>query len=70
MSSTSKIRKVSYEKETGTLVADFADGETYLYYDVPPPIYQSFVNAGSTAEFFDENIRRAYRSARATIRNK
>ncbi len=59
---SSALASVGYSKRLHALEIEFHNGSIYRYLDVAPKIYQDLLNAPSKARFYDENIRRKYRS--------
>ena len=56
------IAAVGYSKRLGALEIEFRNGAVYRYRAVPPSVYEALMHAASKARFYDENIRRRYRS--------
>jgi KTSC domain-containing protein len=56
------LASVGYSKRLHALEIEFRNGAIYRYLDVAPKIYHDFMIAPSKAGFYDENIRRKYRS--------
>jgi hypothetical protein len=44
------------------LEIEFRNGAIYRYLDVDAAVYRRLMNASSKARFYDENIRRKFRS--------
>ena len=59
---SSALATVGYSKRLRALEIEFRNGAIYRYLDVDPPVYEALLNARSKARFYDENIRRKYRS--------
>jgi hypothetical protein len=59
---SSALATVGYSKRLRALEIEFRNGAIYRYLEVPSSVYQELVNAPSKARFYDENIRRKYRS--------
>jgi KTSC domain len=53
---------VGYSKRLRALEIEFRNGAIYRYLEVEPAVYEALLNARSKARFYDENIRRKYRS--------
>lgn len=57
------IYQAQYDDKTRVLVITFQYGPpknydgTYKYVDVPPEVFQGFLNAESKGKYFNENIR-------------
>jgi hypothetical protein len=56
------LAAVGYSRRLSALEIEFRNGAIYRYLDVAPQVYEALVNARSKARFYDENIRRKYRS--------
>jgi hypothetical protein len=56
------LASVGYSKRLRALEIEFRNGAIYRYLDIPPAIYHDLMNAPSKARFYDENIRRKFRS--------
>jgi hypothetical protein len=56
------IAAVGYSKRLGALEIEFRNGAIYRYRAVSPSVYEALMHAASKARFYDENIRRRYRS--------
>ena len=56
------LAAVGYSKRLRALEIEFRNGAIYRYLDVPPKIYEALLDSASKARFYDENIRRKYRS--------
>ena len=56
------LAAIGYSKRLRALEIEFRNGEIYRYLEVSPSVYESLMNAPSKARFYDENIRRKYRS--------
>jgi KTSC domain-containing protein len=56
------IASVGYSKRLHALEIEFRNGAIYRYFNVEPVIYHRLMIAPSKARFYDENIRRKYRS--------
>ena len=59
---SSAVATIGYSKKLRALEIEFRNGAVYRYLGVAPEVYQALLNAGSKARFYDENIRRKYRS--------
>lgn len=57
------VYQAQYNDKTGVLVITFQYGPpknydgTYRYKDVPPEVFQGFLNAESKGKYFNDNIR-------------
>jgi len=56
------LASVGYSKRLRALEIEFRNGAIYRYLDVPPAIYRDLMIAPSKARYYDENIRRKFRS--------
>ena len=56
------LASVGYSKRLRALEIEFRNGAIYRYLDVAPGIYHDLMIAPSKARFYDENIRRKFRS--------
>ena len=61
---SSSIVSAGYEPSSETLEIEFANGGVYQYYNVPPSIYEAFLNAGSKGLFFISQIKDRFPYAR------
>ena len=59
---SSAIMSIGYSKRQHALEIEFRNGAIYRYLGVTPALYEALLNADSKARFYDENIRRKYRS--------
>ena len=59
---SSAVAAVGYSKRLRALEIEFRNGAIYRYLNVAPGVYEALLNAPSKARFYDENIRRKYRS--------
>jgi hypothetical protein len=56
------LASVGYSKRLRALEIEFLNGAIYRYLGVDPVIYHNLMIAPSKTRFYDENIRRKYRS--------
>jgi len=56
------LASVGYSKRLRALEIEFRNGAIYRYLNVTPEIYHALMSAPSKARFYDENIRRKFRS--------
>jgi len=61
---SSNLRAAAYDHATKTLTIEFRNGRAYTYREVPQNIYAGLVSAGSHGRYFNQWIRRRYRSQR------
>jgi hypothetical protein len=68
----STIRSVRYDRDAAALDITFMSGQTYRYLSVPLEVYVDFIGAGSKREYFNRNIKDAFRhtTARARVRGQ
>ena len=59
---SSALATVGYSKRLRVLEIEFRNGAIYRYLEVPPAVYETLMNAPSKTRFYDQNIRRKYRS--------
>src|SRR5215218_6809723 len=59
---SSALATVGYSRRRRALEIEFRNGAVYRYLDVPPAVYHALLDAPSKARFYDQNIRRRYRS--------
>ena len=57
------IASIGYSKRLRALEIEFRNGAIYRYLDVAPSVYHELTLAPSKARYYDEHIRRKYRSA-------
>ncbi|MCK1441476.1 KTSC domain-containing protein [Bradyrhizobium sp. 48] len=62
---SSTIARFVYDGSRQVLIVEFKSGGRYEYYDVPEAAYDDFVRAGSKGQYLAQNIKGAYRYARA-----
>jgi hypothetical protein len=56
------LASVGYSKRLHALEIEFRNGAIYRYLDVDPAIYHELMTASSKARYYDEKVRRKYRS--------
>ena len=61
---SSNVASVGYDSTTQTLEVEFHGGRVYQYFDVPEPVYQSFLQASSKGQFLHQGVKGIYRFAR------
>jgi KTSC domain-containing protein len=59
---SSVIAAVGYDEAAQTLEIEFHSGAVYRYFKVPPTIYHELLDADSKGRFYNQNIRRHFRS--------
>ncbi len=56
------LAAVGYSKRLHALEIEFRNGAIYRYLEVDPSVHRDLMNARSKARYYDENIRKKYRS--------
>jgi regulator of extracellular matrix RemA (YlzA/DUF370 family) len=64
------LASVGYSRRLRALEIEFRNGAIYRYLNVDPVIYHELMAAPSKARFYDEKIRRKYRSLHVRRRPK
>lgn len=64
------LASVGYSKRLHALEIEFRNGAIYRYLNVDPAIYHDLMIAPSKARFYDEKIRRKYRSLHVRPRSE
>jgi hypothetical protein len=64
------LATVGYSKGLRALEIEFRNGAIYRYLNVAPDVYDALLQARSKARFYDENIRRKYRSLHVKPRSE
>jgi hypothetical protein len=64
------IASVGYSRRLRALEIEFRSGAIYRYLHVEPSIYHNLMLAPSKARFYDEHIRRKYRSLHVRPRSE
>jgi KTSC domain len=64
------LASVGYSKRLRVLEIEFRNGAIYRYLEVAPEVYDALLQARSKARFYDENIRRKYRSLHVKPRSE
>ncbi len=62
---STSIAAIGYDEQTQTLEVEFRHGGIYQYFDVPVRIHQELLAASSIGRYVAEQIKGAYRFARA-----
>jgi hypothetical protein len=65
---SSTMTGVEYDDETRELDILFSSGKTYRYFDVPAEVYAMLLDAESKGQYFNEEIKGAYRYAEVSKR--
>jgi uncharacterized protein len=61
---SSNIESIGYDPQSQTLEIEFQNGHIYQYFDVPEPVYQNLMAAGSHGKYFSDNVKGYFRYAR------
>lgn len=64
------LASVGYSRRLHALEIEFRNGAIYRYLKVEPAIYRDLMLAPSKARFYDEHIRRKYRSLHVKRRSE
>ncbi|MDR7186097.1 hypothetical protein J2X85_003133 [Microbacterium trichothecenolyticum] len=56
------IASAGYDADTAVLELEFASGDVYRYFAVPPSVHRALREADSAGRFFRERIRDVYPS--------
>jgi hypothetical protein len=64
------LASVGYSKPLHALEIEFRNGAIYRYLNVEPAVYHDLMSAPSKARFYDEHIRRKYRSLHVKRRSR
>jgi KTSC domain len=64
------LATVGYSNRLRALEIEFRNGAIYRYLEVAPDVYDALLHAPSKARFYDENIRRKYRSLHVRPRSE
>jgi KTSC domain len=67
---SSMMTEVGYDDGRAELDITFVGGKTYRYFEVPPGVYDGLLDSESKGEFFNENIKDAYRYSEVVGRPK
>src|SRR4029079_18487782 len=65
---SSVMTGVDYDEEAQELDILFSSGKTYRYFGVPADVYAMLLEAESKGQFFNEEIKGAYRYAQVSKR--
>ena len=67
--SSTALAAIGYSKRLRALEIEFKNGAIYRYLNVAPAVYHDLMLAPSKARFYDQNIRRKYRSVHVKRRS-
>src|SRR3954447_94483 len=59
---SSALATVGYSSRLRAVEIEFRNGAIYRYLEVAPSVFHALLDAPSKARFYDQNIRRQYRS--------
>lgn len=57
---SSNIASIGYDEPSQTLEVEFTNGTVYQYYNVPQPLHEHLMQAGSKGQFLAYQIKNAY----------
>ena len=55
------LATIAYDEARELLQLEFCSGAVYLYFDVPPAVYQALLGGSSKGRYFNQTIRGRYR---------
>lgn len=58
--SSSNIASIGYDQATHILEVEFLNGSVYQYLNVPSPVHQALMNAGSHGTYLNAEIKPRY----------
>jgi len=61
---STNIDMIGYDEDNSQLHVKFRSGAEYVYNEVPPAVYQEFLDADSKGKFLNERIKGRYYYAR------
>jgi len=61
---SSHVKAIKYEEENRNILIEFNDGSVYMYTNVPPSVWEEFLNHGSKGRFVNIVLRRQYTATR------
>lgn len=61
---STNIDMIGYDDENSQLHVRFRSGAEYVYSEVPPAVYQEFLDADSKGKYLNERIKGRYEYAR------
>jgi hypothetical protein len=65
---SSVIAAIGYDDESGLLEVEFHTGRVYYYLSVPNDVYEELMAADSIGGYFNEKIRKDYKTIRVRRR--
>jgi len=57
---SSNVASIGYDENSYTLEVQFRGGGIYQYFNVPPQVFEEFINADSKGKFFHKEIKGIY----------
>jgi hypothetical protein len=57
---SSLLKAVGFDDEKEELHIEFHKGDTYLYQEVPRPVFEALIDAHSAGHFFLVNVKNQY----------
>lgn len=64
--SSSSVKTIGYDEKTQTLHVDFHKSGMYIYHNVPPETYDSFMKSESKGQFLHQNIKGQHQHEKKT----
>lgn len=61
---SSNVKAVAHETQTGTMYVEFTSGAIYQYFDVPERVFEDFLQSSSKGTYFNTLIKNRYRYER------
>ncbi|TET43042.1 MAG: KTSC domain-containing protein [Dehalococcoidia bacterium] len=61
---STNIDMIGYDEDNSQLHVKFRSGAEYVYNEVPPAVYQEFLDSDSKGKFLNERIKGRYNYAR------
>lgn len=58
--SSSNIASIGYDQATQILEVEFLNGTVYQYFNVPLPVYEGVMGAGSHGTYLNAHIKNQY----------
>jgi len=57
---SSVVSSAGYDPSTAMLELEFASGDVYRYFAIPPSLHRALIEAESPGAFFNQNISEKY----------
>jgi hypothetical protein len=64
------LASIGYSRSLRALEIEFRNGAIYRYLNVDPSAYRDLMSAASKARYYDQNIRKKYRSLHVKARRE